>query len=87
LTISDRSVRARLAAHERWAREPDRTAATAAMRAALDEKFVRAARLLNPALSDAEVVIRAANLRSAEAIRASRARWAKPKAEKVDGGG
>jgi hypothetical protein len=73
----DRATLARLAAHERWARVSDRTAATAAARAAAEDRFVAEARQLNPRLPDAEVRKRAKNLRSAHAIRAARARWAR----------
>jgi hypothetical protein len=76
---SDRSLIAKLAANERWAREPDRTAATAAARQAYADRFIAAARALHPNLSDEEIKVRAANLRSAEAIRAARARWSKTK--------
>ncbi len=71
----DRALRARLAAHERWARVPDRQAATAAARAAAADRFIVEARRLHPGLSEDEILKRAANLRSAHAIRAARARW------------
>ena len=38
---ADRQLAARIAAHERWAHEPDRSAATAPARAALMAKFER----------------------------------------------
>jgi hypothetical protein len=38
---ADASLRARIAAHERWAHTSDRTAATAAARAGLDARFER----------------------------------------------
>jgi hypothetical protein len=77
LTISDRSTRARLAAHERWAREPDRTAATEPARQAIEDRFHAAAWALHPN-GDPEKIARAVeNLRSAAAIRAARARWSK----------
>lgn len=76
MASTERSLRAKIAAHERWAREPDRTAATAAARQALDDRFIAAARVLHPTLNEDEVRVRAANLRSAEALRAARARWA-----------
>lgn len=41
LTDSERSLRARIAAHERWAQTPDRSAATAPARAALMARFER----------------------------------------------
>jgi hypothetical protein len=37
---SESSLRARIAAHESWARTPDPTARTAPARAALDKKFL-----------------------------------------------
>jgi hypothetical protein len=77
LASSDRSLIAKIAAHERWAREPDRTAATAAARQAYADRFIEAARALHPHLSEDELRVRAANLRSAEATRAARARWVK----------
>lgn len=72
---ADRAILARLAAHERWARVSDRTAATAAARAAADDRFIAEARRIHPGLSEDEVLRRARNLRSASAIRAARARW------------
>lgn len=77
MTISDRSLIARIAAHERWAREPDRSAATAPARQANADRYVKAAQALNPNLSDDELVVRAANLQSADMTRLARARWAK----------
>lgn len=74
---SDRSFIARIAAHERWAREPDRSAATAAARQANTDRYLSAARALHPSLSDDEIAVRAANLRSADMTRLARARWAK----------
>jgi hypothetical protein len=41
LTPTERATRARLAAHARWAREPDREAATAPLRAGLLQRFER----------------------------------------------
>jgi hypothetical protein len=66
---------ARLAAHERWARVGDRSAATAAARAAAHDRFIAEARRLHPGLAEEEIQKRAHNLRSAHAIRAARARW------------
>lgn len=43
LNPNDRVLVAQIAAHERWARTPDRTTATAPARAALDKKFLDAA--------------------------------------------
>jgi hypothetical protein len=39
VTPDERRLNAQIAAHTRWAHEPDRTAATAPARRALDEKF------------------------------------------------
>lgn len=80
MTISDRSLVARIAAHERWAREPDRSAATAAARQANDDRYLNAARTLHPNLAEEELRVRAANLRSADAARMARARWTKQSA-------
>jgi hypothetical protein len=41
MDATGRTLRARLAASERWAREPDRTKATAAARAGLQARFER----------------------------------------------
>ena len=71
----DRATLARLAAHERWARVLDRGAATAAARAAADDRFIAEARRLHPGLAEEEILKRARNLRSAQAVRAARARW------------
>lgn len=40
-TPSERRLRAQIAANSRWAKEPDRSAATAAARAGLDARFAR----------------------------------------------
>lgn len=55
-TPAERSLAGSIAAHERWGREPDRTAATAPGRSAFEQKFWDAA--------DGDPV-RAAHLRSA----------------------
>jgi hypothetical protein len=39
-TPVERRIRAQIAAHESWAKTPDRTARTAKARAALEEKFL-----------------------------------------------
>ena len=75
---ADRATLARLAAHERWARVVDRNAATAAARAAADDRFFTEARRLHPGLAEEEILKRARNLRSAHAVRAARARWRIP---------
>jgi hypothetical protein len=76
-SVSDRSLVARIAAHERWAREPDRSAATSAARQANADRYLNAARVLHPTLTEDELQVRAANLRSADATRMARARWGK----------
>lgn len=77
-TALDRATLARLAAHERWARVRDRTAATAAARAAAGDRFVLEARRIHAGLPDDEILKRAQNLRSAHAIRTARVRWHGP---------
>jgi 7,8-dihydro-6-hydroxymethylpterin-pyrophosphokinase len=77
LASTDRSLIARIAAHERWARESDRSAATTPARQANDARYLNAVRALHPNLSEEELQVRAANLRSADAARMARARWAK----------
>ena len=74
---SDRSFIAKIAAHERWAREPDRSAATLPARQANADRYLKAVRVLHPTLSEDELRVRAANLRSADASRMARARWGK----------
>lgn len=77
MASTERSLRAKIAAHERWAREPDRTAATEPARQANADRYLAAARALHPALSDEEIAVRAANLRSADMTRLARTRWKK----------
>lgn len=43
MAVSDRSLICRVAAAERWAKEPDRAKATSAARAGLQARFVREA--------------------------------------------
>lgn len=61
---STKSLNGRIAAHESWARTPDRTARTAPARRALEDKFLREA---DPegVLSPVERAKRAENLRKA----------------------
>lgn len=73
--VRDRAMLARLAAHERWGRVRDRSAATAPARRAADDRFVSEARRIDPGLPEDELLKRARNLRSAQAVRAARARW------------
>lgn len=42
-STAERKLAASIAAHESWAQTPDRTARTAAARAAMDQKFLDAA--------------------------------------------
>ena len=74
---TDRATLARLAAHERWARVQDRSAATAPARAAADDRFIAEARRVHQGLAEEEIRRRASNLRSAHAVRAALARWQK----------
>jgi hypothetical protein len=60
MSEAERKLRAQIAAHESWAQTPDRTARTAAARAAMDQKFLDAA--------DGDPV-RAAHLRKAHFAR------------------
>ncbi len=78
MASTERSLRARIAAHERWGRESDRTAATAPARQANADRYLAAARALNPSLSEPELLVRAANLKSADMTRMARARWNGP---------
>jgi hypothetical protein len=78
--MSDRALIARIAAHTRWAGEPDRAAATAPARKGLDAKW---AREVDPdgVLPPAELARRVENLRQAHmtrmALASARARRAK----------
>lgn len=58
-------MRAKIAAHTRWAGTDDRTAATAPARAGLRDRFVKQARKLHPDLSEQEIAARAESLRRA----------------------
>lgn len=80
IRLHDRATLARLAAHERWGRVRDRSAATAPARRAADDRFMSEARRIHPGLAEEELQKRARNLRSAHAIRAARARWHRTKA-------
>jgi hypothetical protein len=60
-------LRASIASNERWAREPDRVAATAAARAGRWQKYLdRAAELAPPGSDEAEITRRAEALRTAD---------------------
>lgn len=54
-----------LAAHVKWSRIADRSAATAPARRALEDRFVREARALAPDASDAQVAAMAESARKA----------------------
>lgn len=60
---SSRSMITRLAAHEKWARTSDPSAATAPARAAFDARFLREVDARWPGLSEADRQRRAAHLR------------------------
>jgi hypothetical protein len=81
--MSDRTLIARIAAHTRWAGEPDRSAATAPARKGLDAKW---AREVDPdgVLAPDELARRVENLRQAHmtrmALASARARRAKAEA-------
>lgn len=80
----DRTLIARIAAAERWAREPDRVAATAPARSGLWAKFLREVDpdgVLDPSERDR----RAELLRRAHLLRASRAAAAARRARRVGG--
>jgi hypothetical protein len=68
MTTSDRSLICRIAAAERWAREPDRTKATSAARAGLQARWEREA---DPdgVLSPDERAARVASLKKAHYAR------------------
>jgi hypothetical protein len=64
MAVSDRTLIARIAAAERWAREPDRTRAMSAARAGLQRRFEREA---DPAgvLSADELAVRVKSVKTA----------------------
>lgn len=94
LTPAEKSLRGQIAAHESWARTPDRSARTANARKALLDKFER---LVDPdgALSPAERAKRAEHARKAHfkrlALKSAQARRRKgvvsAKLAELDGGG
>lgn len=68
------SAAARMAAHQSWARTPDRTTRTAAARAGLYARFEREAReLLGPGASERQVADAAESARRAHYARLSAA--------------
>lgn len=76
-----RVMHARIAAHEKWAATPDRSAATAPARKAFADRFVRQAAERFPDLTPAQLVPIAENLRRAHytrmALRSAEARRAR----------
>src|SRR5689334_15376757 len=69
VTPEQRILRARIAAHESWARTPDPAARTAAARKAAHDRFERQVREQYPDLSDDEVARRAEHARKAHMAR------------------
>lgn len=86
LTPEQRVLRARLAAHEKWAATDDRRAATAAARQGFAERFAREARERFGDLPPAELARRAEHLRKAHmtrlALASSKARRARTAANR-----
>lgn len=67
LTPEQATIRASIASHERWAREPDRYAATQPARDGRWQRYLDRARELAPAGADeAEIARRAEHLRTAD---------------------
>lgn len=66
---AERTLRARLAAHTQWAKEPDPAGRTAKARAAMNNKFVTQARELHPNASDERIERVAEHLRKAHYAR------------------
>lgn len=67
LSLPERRTRASIAAHERWARTPDKAAATAAARNARWEKYLAVATELAPdGATEADIIERAEHLRMAD---------------------
>ncbi|WP_425244817.1 hypothetical protein [Streptomyces sp. NEAU-NA10] len=87
MNAEERTLRARLAAHTQWAKEPDPTSRTAKARKAADERFLAEARRLHPNASDEVVARAAAQLRRAHfsrmALASAKAKRAKAAATKV----
>jgi hypothetical protein len=69
LTPAQRSLHSRIAAAESWAATADRSARTAPARQALRDRFVRLARERFGDLPEAELVVRAEQLRKAHYAR------------------
>lgn len=67
--ISERSLRARLAAHARWAKTPDRQSATAAARQANLDRFEKQVAAEHPDLDEFTRAKLADNLKTAHYLR------------------
>ena len=65
MTPEERTLRARIAAHTQWAREPDPASRTAKARAAAADRFVKQARELHPHGDDELIARTAEHLRKA----------------------
>ncbi len=83
LTPAERSIRARIAAHNRWAKEPDRLVATAPGRQAALEKLLNE---VDPhrVLTEAE---RAKRVKNAQQAQMARVRLAASKKRRGGAGG
>jgi hypothetical protein len=80
---NERSSRAQLASHVRWAREPDRLKATEPGRRAARDRFLTQAKALHPDASPAFLRKVAKNLAAEHQIRMTRAAAAARKAKKA----
>jgi hypothetical protein len=86
MTARERSLRGKLAAYESWARTPNRTARTAAARAALDRTFID---MVPPEITDPVARARAAeSLRKAHyarlGLKSAKSRRRKAKRQTAD---
>lgn len=81
LTPAQRTMRARIAAHAKWANTPDRTAATAKWRNASLAKFDQMARATDPDATEAQLAAMAKSFQLAHLermrLRSSQIRKAK----------
>ncbi len=66
---TERTLRARLGAHQSWANTTDRTARTEAARRAAESKFTKEARLKHPEATEAQIAAAAESLRKAHFTR------------------
>ncbi|MEU5133451.1 hypothetical protein [Streptomyces californicus] len=65
----DRTLRARLAAHQSWGNTADRAARTAGARRAAESKFEQEARKKHPGATEAQIAAAAESLRKAHFVR------------------